>query len=215
MVAWLSCRINSETFKIVVCYGPTNPDDEKGEKWVDCFYADLFRVIKDSIPSRKVGSHTLIFGDLNARISKEQLTEMRPLAGAWSADQETNSNGQKLLELCSTHDLKIVNTLFKKPLSRLITWRHPRGSGAVIDYILSDRNTVWRDMIASWGGSTGHHSDHAKLLGVVLSPKEPGKTAFDGECFLRKSLKRKSPGLTVQNQYLSKIGPRSLVPNIR
>ena len=119
MVAWLSSRINSETFKTVVCYSSTHPDDEKGEKRVDCFYADLFRVMKDGIPSHKVGSHTLIFGDLNARISKEQLNEMRPLAGAWSADQETNSNGEKLLEFCSTHDLKIVNTLFKKPLSRL------------------------------------------------------------------------------------------------
>ena len=50
-------------------------------------------------------------------------------------------------------------------------------------------------MRASWGGSTGHHSDHAKLVGVILPPKEPGKKAFDGESFLRKSLKRKSPGL--------------------
>ena len=32
-------------------------------------------------------------------------------------------------------------------------------------------------------------------VGVVLPPKEPGKKAFDGESFLRKSLKRKSPGL--------------------
>ena len=78
---------------------------------------------------------TLIFGDLNARISKEQLTEMRPLAGAWSADQETNSNGEKLLEFYSTHDLKIVNTLFKKPLSRLITWRHPEAQ--VLSSIIS------------------------------------------------------------------------------
>ena len=38
MVAWLSSRIISETFKLVVCYSPTNPDDEKGEKRVDCFY---------------------------------------------------------------------------------------------------------------------------------------------------------------------------------
>ena len=85
MVAWLRSRINGETFKIVVCYSPTNPDDEKGQKRVDCFYADLFRVMKDGIPSRKVESHTLIFGDLNARISEEQLTKLRPLAGAWSA----------------------------------------------------------------------------------------------------------------------------------
>ena len=77
MVAWLSSRINGETFKIVVCYSPTNPDDEIGEKRVDCFYADLFRVMKNGIPSRKVGSHTLILGDLNARIRKEQLTDMR------------------------------------------------------------------------------------------------------------------------------------------
>ena len=151
--------------------------------------------MKDGIPSRKVGSHTLMFGDLNARISKEQLTKMRPLPGAWSAEQETNSKGEKLLEFCSTHDLKIVITLFKKSLSRLITWRHPRGSGAVIDYILSDPNTVWREMRASWGVSTGHHSDHAKLVGVILPPKGPGKKALDVESFLRKSLKRKSPGL--------------------
>ena len=71
MVACLSSRVNSETFKMVVCYSPTNPDDEKGEKRVDCFYADLFRVMKDGIPSRKVGSHTLMIGDLNARISME------------------------------------------------------------------------------------------------------------------------------------------------
>ena len=101
MVAWLSSRINSETFKKVVCYSLANPDDEKGEKRVDCFYADLFRVMIEGIPSRKVGSHTLIFGDLNARISREQLTEMRPLAGAWSADQQTNSNRENWLEFCS------------------------------------------------------------------------------------------------------------------
>ena len=40
-------------------------------------------------------------------------------------------------------------------------------------------------MRTSWGGSTGHHSDHAKLVGGVLPPKEPGKMAFDGESFLR------------------------------
>ena len=98
-------------FKIVICYSPLNLI-EKGEKRVDCFYADLFRVMKDGISSHKVGSHTLILGDLNARISKEQLTKMRALAGAWSADQETNSTGAKLLEFCSTNDLKIVNNLF-------------------------------------------------------------------------------------------------------
>ena len=50
-------------------------------------------------------------------------------------------------------------------------------------------------MKTSWVGSTGHHSDHAELVGAILPPKEPGKMAFDGESFLRKSLKRKSPGL--------------------
>ena len=34
MVAWLRSRIKSESFKIVVCYSTTNPDDERGEKWV-------------------------------------------------------------------------------------------------------------------------------------------------------------------------------------
>ena len=50
-------------------------------------------------------------------------------------------------------------------------------------------------MRTSWGGSTGHHSDHAKLVGVILPPNEPGKMAFDGESLLRKSFTRNSHGL--------------------
>ena len=36
---------------------------------------------------------------------KKELTKMRLLAGAWTADQETNSNGEKLLELYSNDEI--------------------------------------------------------------------------------------------------------------
>ena len=36
---------------------------------------------------------------------KKELTKMRLLAGAWTADQETNSNGEKLLELHSNDEI--------------------------------------------------------------------------------------------------------------
>ena len=82
MVALLKSRINSGSLKVIIYYSPINPDDEQGEKRVVCFYTDLFRVLKEDIPSRKVGSRTRTLGGSNARISKEQLTAFRPLAGS-------------------------------------------------------------------------------------------------------------------------------------
>ena len=79
----------NETFKRVLVYVHTNPDVEKGEKWFDSFYADLYRVRKDDIPSRNVSYHTLILIDFKTRISKEQLIEARLPDGAWTADYET------------------------------------------------------------------------------------------------------------------------------
>ena len=115
------------------------------------------------------------------------------LAGAWTADQKTNWNVENYLSFVRH---RILNTFFKKPLSRLINWRHPRGYGVVIDYILSGRNTVWRDIRASCRGSTGHHSDYAKLIGVILlTPQRTKQEAVDGLYFFRKRLERKSPGL--------------------
>ena len=57
--------------------------------------------------------------------------------------------------------------------------------------------TRFEDMRANWEGSAGHRSDHAKLIGVILPPKEPGKKAFDGESFSETSFK-KSPGIRSQ-----------------
>ena len=73
--------------------------------------SNFFRVTKDGINCHKFEFHTLILGDLNVRISKGQLTELRPLAGARPVDQETNSNCEKVLEFCLKHGFKIVNTL--------------------------------------------------------------------------------------------------------
>ena len=88
--------------KIIIFYSPTIPDDEKGEKWVDCFYTDLFKVLKEDIPSRKVGTHTLTLGDLNARTRKEQLTELRSLASFRAAEQETNLSANIFVVLFDT-----------------------------------------------------------------------------------------------------------------
>ena len=71
-------------------------------------------------------------------------------------------------------------------------WRHPISLRA--EYNLSDRNTVWRGMRASRGGSTGYHCNIAKLLGVILPRKKKAKFRLTVKPFSEK-LKRKSPGL--------------------
>ena len=38
-----------------------------------------------------------------------------------------NENGEKLLQLCATNDLGIMNTMYKNPPKRLYTWSSPDG----------------------------------------------------------------------------------------
>ena len=105
---------------VICCYGPTNssePDDKLE------FYNSLSRTIA-SVPRHNM---LAVCGDFNAKISN---------TSCFSYHQETNDNGERLLDLLDEHRLITTNTRFQKPRNKLWTYEDPKRSRHQLDYIL-------------------------------------------------------------------------------
>ena len=101
---------------ILSLYAPTLCS---GDETKDRFYEDLDLTISN-IPS---GENLYYLGDFNARVGADHK--------AWKSISthgigKMNDNGQRLLELCCSHNLCITNTFFKCKDFHKVSWRHPR-----------------------------------------------------------------------------------------
>lgn len=114
----LSLRLttNSGPVNIISAYAPTLCSSAEAK---DNFYEELENAIK-STDSEQL----YLLGDFNARIGSDHASWPRCI-GHFGVGK-LNENGQRLLELCSLHDLCITNTFFSTKPGHRVSWRHPR-----------------------------------------------------------------------------------------
>ena len=119
----------SKHMTIISAYAPTlvADDDVKDE-----FYCALTQLLQSVKPEDKL----VLMGDFNARVGTD--------AEVWNGilgphgTGNMNSNGLRLLSLCSEFDLTITNTRFQIKNIHKNTWRHPRsGHLHMIDHIIT------------------------------------------------------------------------------
>ena len=90
-------------------------------------------------------------------------------ANPLSRSEEVIENRQMLIEFCETHQLLLVNTLFKKQTNERVTYRgigvnieadFQRGTHEQIDFIIAARR--WRNSVANAESDAGVNieSDH-------------------------------------------------------
>ncbi|KAK2160294.1 hypothetical protein NP493_1657g00054 [Ridgeia piscesae] len=114
---------------IISVYAPimTNPDENK-----EAFYNQLANVLSGIPRIDKL----LLIGDFNARIRRDN--DMWPLVMGKHGIGKCNSNGERLLALCSEFELIVTNTMFKQKDERKTTWMHPRSRHwYMIDFIIT------------------------------------------------------------------------------
>ncbi|KAG6924505.1 craniofacial development protein 2, partial [Chelydra serpentina] len=115
----LSLRLHTSTgpVNLISVYAPTlgATRDTKDE-----FYDQLDTIIR-SIPKEE---HLILLGDVNARVGAHH--DFWPTCLGKFGVGEMNENGQRLLELCSYHDLSITNSFFQTRPQHKVSWRHPR-----------------------------------------------------------------------------------------
>ena len=114
---------------IISAYAPTDcsPDAIKDE-----FYHQLTVLLQKARPT----DIAIPAGDLNAQVGRLGTEESR-LGGRWGLVGRRTDNGDRLLQLCTDHNLFLASTNFRHSHRRCATWRPPSASQAwtQIDHI--------------------------------------------------------------------------------
>ena len=135
-VASVTLKLNDRyNLKIVQVYAPTcsHPDEE-----VESFYEDV-QVATD----RAKAHFTVIMGDFNAKVGKK--VERETAIGNHGIGTR-NERGQMLVEFAEARSLHIMNTFYKKRTNRKWTWKSPSGIVNEIDFILTDRRDIVKNV---------------------------------------------------------------------
>ena len=98
------------------------PDSTYSEEEIDEFY-HLVQEHLDQLPKKK---KLTLLGDFNAKVGNDAYVNWAGVAGRYGVGQR-NRSGDKLLQFSGLNDLAIMNTMYKHPKQRLVTWISPDG----------------------------------------------------------------------------------------
>ena len=105
------------TATLVYAYAPTlySTDEVK-----DAFYERLHLLISKTSKQ----DHLILLGDFNAWVGTDHESGT-PCLGKFEIGKQ-NSNGLRLFELCTLHNLCVTNSFFQTKPQHNVYWRHPR-----------------------------------------------------------------------------------------
>ncbi|CAH8290778.1 unnamed protein product, partial [Schistosoma rodhaini] len=153
-----------QTINLIGCYAPTeSSNDEVGK---EKFYLKL----KDTIKKLKLNKlPILILGDYNCRLSQDLHTYYPNIIGkAIKLETETSENGMKLINLCKTLNLRVMNSFITKPEHRTHTWVHPKTQmGHVIDLVITENNSKLLVCDIHNSRSMEANSDHYMITTIL------------------------------------------------
>ena len=160
---------------VISAYAPTmtNPEEVKNR-----FYDELDTVIKAVSKSDKL----LLLSNFNARVGSDH----HPWNGVIGSQGigKCNSNGLLLLQLCSTYNLVITNTLFCLTTCNKTSWMHLRSKHwHLIDYIITRKKDAKDIRVTKAMCRADCWTDHRLILSKVnlkIVPKRcpQGKKVF-------------------------------------
>lgn len=118
-LSYLTMKIGNKTYTIVNAHAPTNDKNKKDKAGTEHFWSTLDKVMTD-VDKRGV---TILLGDFNAQIGMER--KFRGPVGDYPAHKRTNKNGERLVDLCRRHKMRIMTTHYKAKASKKMTWVSP------------------------------------------------------------------------------------------
>ena len=163
----LSLRLNTSDgpATLISAYAPTLTSDPETK---DEFYANLETLIQGTSSEE----HLILLGDFNARVGTDH--DSWPTCLGKHGTGKMNENGQRLLELCTFHDLCITNTFFKTKPQHKVSWRHPRSKHwHQLDLIITRRRALKNILITRSYHSADCDTDHSLVCCKMrLKPKK-------------------------------------------
>ena len=172
----LKARFNSKFAKmtVIVCYAP---QEDKSVEEKEEFYEKLNETVQET-PRHDV---IIALGDLNAKVGQDNSSRERTF-GKEGLNQETNDNGERLIDFCEENNLIIGGTLFKHREIHKYTWTSPDGKTKnQIDHIMI--NKKWRTSLLDVKTKRGADiaSDHELVVAKVKLKLRKAKIGCDRE----------------------------------
>lgn len=147
----------TKTWSILQIYAPTE-QATKLEK--DQFYKEL----TETMPN--LNKIVIIMGDFNSQVGSKSNTEEYVL-GNFSSGKR-NENGQRLVDFAFAHNLKLMNSFFKKKYARKWTWISPNGINKnEIDHILTNTPKIFCDIDTI--NKFNFNTDHRILRAIIYN----------------------------------------------
>lgn len=133
---------------------------------------EFFEQVSDEIMKIGKSREIIVLGDLNSRVGRR----INDAVVGPFGEINTNDNGERLIEMCQQHLLRITNGYFRHKDIHTYTWvQHTRNLKSVLDYVIIRQNTILRinDVRAYRGATCGsdHYIVRAKLLVPFRSQK--------------------------------------------
>lgn len=133
---------------------------------------EFFERVNDEI--NKIGNtrEVIIVGDLNSRVGQRTNSK---IIGPYG-EINVNDNGERLIDICQSQQLKILNGFYKHKSIHNYTWvQHTRNLKSIIDYVITKQDTVMQvnDVRAYRGVSCG--SDHYLVKAKIAFPYKYNK----------------------------------------
>ena len=149
---------------LVSVYAPTLSASSEAK---DEFYENLSSTLSN-IPSTE---QLFLLGDFNARVGAD-ITSWPSCLGHFGVGK-MNDNGQRLLELCSFHELCVTNSFFRTKPQHKFSWQHPRSKHwHQLDLILVRRAAIKNVLLTRSYHSADCDTDHSLVCCKIrLTPK--------------------------------------------
>jgi hypothetical protein len=154
----MEIKKNGHEIVVIGTYAPT--DDSRVDSKEE--YFNKLTTVLATINKKK---EIWILGDLNARTGKSSNSE---IIGRYGEDI-LNDNGQRLIDFCEAHSLKILNGFFPHKNIHKFTWTQPtRNLKSIIDYFIQrkDSKLKTKDVKVFRGPECG--SDHHMIIAKVM-----------------------------------------------
>lgn len=149
---------------ILSVYAPTLCSSDEAK---DAFYEELEAKIRE-IPQNE---NLFLLGDFNARVGADHISWPR-CVGHFGIGK-LNGNGQRLLELCTFHDLAITNTFYSAKPHHRVSWMHPRSKQwHQLDFVITRRLMLNHVLRTRSYHSADCDTDHSLVGSMVrLQPR--------------------------------------------
>ncbi|KAL0839235.1 hypothetical protein ABMA28_016001 [Loxostege sticticalis] len=165
-ISILNIKLNGEEWSIIQAYSPTESNKKEDLIKIEKFYEELQKTIETT------HKNVIVMGDFNGQIGTQNSGEEHAIGSHGFGTR--SKNGSRLVNFSLENRLSILNSYYKKKITKKWTWISPNGLHKnEIDFIMSNNKKVFKNV--SVIQNLNFNTDH-RIVRATMAGNRPKKT---------------------------------------